>query len=376
MVVDLKSLPDISFVATDAAEIEAEGLSLYEAITGRTLSPGDPERLFIEALLYRLSLAHQEIEHSAFMNLVTKGEGAHLDHLGVKVDCIRLASSAAVTTMRFSLEEPLDFAVTIAVGVRLSPDNKLFFATDELLEIPAGETVGEVGATCLEVGAVGNGFLAGQIAKLVDPVAYVGGAQNVTLSAGGADVEDDDRYRVRIMEAPRSFSVAGPARAYIWWGKTAHQDIADISFRSPTPGAVELRPLMTGGVLPTQEILDAVLDICAADGIRADTDNVTVEIPEQVGYQATVSYWISSSNSTMSGEIQTAAGVAYSGWLVWQRSKLGRDIDPSELVHRIKAAGAKRVTVTLPEFAALENHQVAAEDVGNCTLTYEGLEDE
>ena len=57
---------------------------------------------------------------------------------------------------------------------------------------------------------------------------------------------------------------------------------------------------------------------------------------------------------------------------VWQKSMLGRAIDPSELVYRIKAAGAKRVALPLPAYAAIESYQVAVED--NVTVTYGGLE--
>ncbi len=376
MVVDLNSLPEISFTETDPSKIEAKGMAVHEAITGKTLSPGDPERLFIEALLYRVSLTHQEIQHSAFMNLVLKAEKAFLDYLGAEVDCPRLGDSAATTTIRFLLVEAQASALIIPAGTRITPDNSLMFATDVALEIPAGETEGDVGATCQTVGAAGNGFLAGQISKLVQSLAYVSGAQSTTLSAGGADVEKDDPYRLRIIDAPRSFSVAGPGRAYKWWARTAHQDIIDVSYRSPDPGVSEVRPLMKDGVLPTQEILDAVLAICGEDGIRPDTDNVVVLAPEQVSYQVAASYWISSANSVTSASIEAAVEKAYADWLVWQRSKLGRDIDPSELVHRLKAAGAKRVVVTLPEHAVLEKYQVASEDADNCVLTFGGLEDE
>ena len=376
MTVDLSTLPDLSFIEKDAAIIEADGIALYEAITGRTLSPGDPERLFVEALLYKIALLQQKIDHAAKMNLVAYAEGDHLDHLGARVDCTRLAATAAVTTFRFVLAAALTEAVTIPAGTRGTPDNALMFATDEALVIAAGETAGDVGASCTTVGADGNGFLAGQIAKLVDAVPYVAGVSNITMSAGGSDEERDDRCRERVAEAPRSYSVAGPKHAYRWWAKTAHQDIIDVSYRSPTPGVVELRPLMKGGELPAQEILDAVLDIVAADSIRPDTDSVAVLAPETVSYVATVSYWIAPGNAVTAIAIQAKVDAAHAEWLIWQRSKLGRNIDPSELVHRLKAAGAGRVSVTLPAYTTVEKHQVAVVDAANSTLTYEGLEDE
>ncbi|MNP79071.1 hypothetical protein D3C76_1768200 [compost metagenome] len=59
---------------------------------------------------------------------------------------------------------------------------------------------------------------------------------------------------------------------------------------------------------------------------------------------------------------------------LWQRSKLGRDINPSELIARVMAAGALRVNVTAPVYTALTATQVAQQ--GATTLTYGGLVDD
>ena len=39
----------------------------------------------------------------------------------------------------------------------------------------------------------------------------------------------------------------------------------------------------------------------------------------------------------------------------WERSKLGRDINPSVLIAKVIAAGAKRVEVTSPVFTHVKN---------------------
>lgn len=376
MAVDLESLPEISFLETDPGVIESDGFAVYEAITGRSLSPGDPERLFIEALLFKIALLHQRVQEVAFLNLVAKSKRVALDHLGARVDCPRLKEAEASTTVRYMLAEARSEATIIPAGEKITPDSKVLFVLESALEIPAGQMSGDVRCVCEVAGAAGNGFVPGQISKMVKPLPYIASVANITTSSGGADEEKDDPYRVRIMAAPRSFSVAGPAKAYKWWAKTAHQDIVDVSYRSPTPGVSELRPLMKGGEQPSQEILDSVHAICGHDGIRPDTDSVVVAAPEQVSYGVAAQYWILKSNAVAAEAIKAAVEKAYDEWLVWQRSKLGRDIDPSELSHRLKKAGAKRVAVTLPEFIAVAAHQVAAEDSENCSLEFKGLEDE
>lgn len=68
------------------------------------------------------------------------------------------------------------------------------------------------------------------------------------------------------------------------------------------------------------------------------------------------------------------AGQAVTNYRTWQRSKLGRAIDPSELNKLVKNAGAKRVEITLPVYTAIEKYQFAAEET--VTVNYGGLEDD
>ena len=47
-------LPDIDFIKVDSKDIERSIFSSYETITGRKLYPGNPERLFLEAIVLKL----------------------------------------------------------------------------------------------------------------------------------------------------------------------------------------------------------------------------------------------------------------------------------------------------------------------------------
>jgi phage-related baseplate assembly protein len=61
-------------------------------------------------------------------------------------------------------------------------------------------------------------------------------------------------------------------------------------------------------------------------------------------------------------------------YIEWQTEKLGRDVDPSELIHKIKAVGIKRVEVASPGFISVPLGAVAA--LGEKTVIYGGIEDE
>ena len=370
-------LEDIIFADKAADEIESDIINLYENLAGRTLAKGDPVRLFLESIV--LIIVHQRslIDYAAKMNLLAYAEGDYLDHIGALVDVTRLTASSAMTTLKFTLSEVQPSVVIIPEGIRVSPGNgEILFATAESVEIQSGDREAVVTAQCTESGTQGNGFVAGQIRKLIDPFPYEMTVENISESYGGSDTENDENFRERIQIAPESYSVAGPSGAYEYWARSAHQDIIDVAVLGPpdtVPGNVNIYPLMVNGDLPTQEILDAVFEVCNAEDKRPDTDFVHVLSPEAVNFELNVRYWIDRKRATQAVQIQNAVEAAVNGWITWQRSKLGRDLNPSELNHRMVAAGAKRTEIISPDFKVLTASQVAI--MTSKTLTLGGLED-
>lgn len=376
-------LDDISFAGKDPAEIEEAVITGYESAAGRSLAKGDPVRLFLEAVALVIIQQRALIDYTGKQNLLAYAEGNKLDHLSAYLGVTRLAASSAATTLRFTLSEAQPAAIIIPAGTRVSPGGgELLFATVEDFEIPAGETEALILAQCETAGTAGNGFVAGQVRKLVDPFPWEMTVTNITETSGGADVENDENLRERTQIAPESFSVAGPKGEYIFHARSAHQSIVDVAVLGPDdsteehvikPGNVEIYPLLTDGKLPSQEILDAVLEACSAEDVRPDTDYVHVLTPQIVFYDLSVSYWIDRTNATRAASIQSAVQQALEGWIAWQRTRLGRDINPSELTRRMVAAGAKRVEIASPFFTVLSAREVAILN-GN-TVTYGGLED-
>ena len=370
-------LADIVFAEKSADEIESEIITLYETLSERTLAKGDPVRLFLESIV--LIIVHQRslIDNAAKMNLLAYASGDYLDHIGALVDVTRLEASHSMTTLKFTLSEAQPSTVIIPEGIRVSPGGgDILFATRESIEIPAGEREAIVTGQCTESGTQGNGYVVGQIRKLVDPFPYELSVENTTESYGGSDIESDENFRERIQIAPESFSVAGPTGAYEYWARSAHQDIIDVAVIGPPetePGNVNIYPLMLNGDLPTQEILDAVFEVCNDEDKRPDTDCVHVLSPEPIEFELNVTYWIDRKRATQALQIQAAVEGAVNDWITWQRSKLGRDLNPSELNHRMVAAGAKRTEILSPEFRVLTASQIAV--MTSKTVSLGGLED-
>lgn len=366
------NLPEITFVEKSAEQIEANIVNTYEQLTGYRLSPTDPRRKFLQAVALIIAQQRALIDFSAKQNLLAYAVGDYLEHIGALSETERLQPTYAKTTERFTLSTAQQ--QTIPAGTRVTVGDNVFFATTQSAAVQAGQTYADVECQCTQAGAVGNGYLPGELNKLVDPIQWVQSVTNITESEGGADIEADDPYAERIHRAPESFSVAGPDGAYLYWARTANQSIIDVSVRSPSPGVVEIRPLLQGGEIPGQELLDEVLSVCSDRKIRPLTDSVQVLAPEQVTYDIELTYYIKTTDSSVAVGIQALVNQAIDGYKLWQKSKLGRGIDPSELIARVKNAGAKRVAVTLPAHQQVELCQVAVDNL--ITVTYGGLEDD
>ena len=172
--------------------MELNILSTVEGYLKRKLERADPLRLFllgVEAIIIQQRLL---IDKSAKMNLLAFAENGYLDHIGALVGVERLPATAATTTLRLSLSAPRETATIIPAGTRATPDGAVYFALDTDAVINAGELSTDAAATCTEVGEIGNGFIAGEINRIVDPVPFFSAVVNITKSEGGADIEGDE----------------------------------------------------------------------------------------------------------------------------------------------------------------------------------------
>ncbi|MCM1223204.1 MAG: baseplate J/gp47 family protein, partial [Lachnospiraceae bacterium] len=207
---NVRGYPDISFVETDTETVTNALIRGFERIAGRTLYPGDPVRLFILWVADIIIQERVNIDFSAKQNLPRYAEGEYLDSLAeIFKDAYRLEPETARATFRFTLSIERDTATVIPAGTRLSAGEEILFSTVDALTIPAGELTGDVAAVCLTAGEIGNGFVPGQITKLVDIFPYFERVENITESAGGADRESDAAFYERMRESMETFSTAG-----------------------------------------------------------------------------------------------------------------------------------------------------------------------
>lgn len=371
--VDLSTLPPVSFAPTNASETEAAIITAYEAIARITLQPGDPVRLFLETLAYTLSIQNNLIDLAGKQNLLAYAKAEHLDHLGALMGVSRISAQASRCTVRFFIATPKGFEVPVPAGTRVSTQaGDVLFATAATVSIAPGQEFVDVAAQALTAGASANGLVPGQLTQLVDPLPYITSVANTTVSLSGSDVEADARLRERIRIAPESYSCAGPVGAYQAQVLAISQDIEEVVVVSPSPGIVDIRFTLTGGELPDASLIAQVREVITGETLRPLTDTVLVAAPDEVSYALKGKWFLRRSDATLLSSITTAVNMAVENFRLWQRSKPGRDINPTRLTSLVEQAGAKRIELESPSFTALDAVAVARETT--VELLFGGLE--
>ncbi|WP_312908018.1 baseplate assembly protein [Tissierella praeacuta] len=367
-------LKEIEFVEIDIDKIESEAVAKLESELGKNLYPGSPERILLLSLLSIIIQQRALINDTGKQNLLAYSIDENLEHIGALVGEERAENTFSYTTLKFRLSTALTFVHIIPKGTKATADGLIYFEVKEAIEIPIGQKEIEVPAICTVPGEVGNGFLPGQINQIVDPFPFFESVENITESYGGLNNESDEQLRQKIHEAPEGFSTAGPDGAYLYWARKASPLVVDAEVYSPTPGVVHLVPLLKNGDLPTDEIIDVIFEICNDREVRPLTDKLEVLKPTIINYDLDIEYWIGEENKPFINQINEKVTKAIDEYELWQKSKLGRDINPSKLISMIVSAGAKRVNVNTPIFTKLEKSQVAHLQVKN--ILYKGVEND
>lgn len=362
-----REYPDIKFLETDTEIIESNMIALYEYMMKEEykredykMQPASPERVFIAWCAAIVVQQRILIEETAKKNVPRYAEGEYLDSLAeLFKDIERLPATPAVATFRCYISAAQKQSVIVPKGTRITFDGEITFETVEELEIPAGQTYGDVSGECQTAGVVGNNIAAGQVKEIVDVYEYYLKVENITRTSGGAEEEEDTDYYNRMRESMESFSTAGPTNGYIYHAKSVSAAVSDVAATSPEPGVVNVRILLQNGEQPTKAILEEIEEALNASDVRPLTDTVTVSEPEEDPFEIDVTFYIERNSQASSSIVERDARAAVEDYILWQTGKMGRDINPSYLVQLMMGAGIKRVEVRKPEFKVVEETHVA-----------------
>lgn len=376
-------MPDkLEFVETDAAFIYTAVMEGLMDAVNEPLYPGDERRIFGEGLVAVLVAMHNEFNDKMRQRTLRYARGKVLDALGERYGIRRAEAARAFVTLRFTAEQAQAQNIIIDAGTKVTTDGSVYFATDELAVLQAGQQSVEVRATCTAGGELYNGYTAGSINTLVDLIPYITAVSNTTISMGGDDGEPytdlgDAKLRERIRLAPAKQSTAGPESAYRYYAMSADPRIIDIAVDSPSPTVIKIYPLLTNGEIPEKEVLDKVEAACSANEVRPMTDKVEAVAPTAVTYDIELKYYCTKFNEAATVKMVEGLQGAIQRYNAWQTGAMNRDINPDQLRRLILAPdwqegliGADRVDITKPNYTEIGKHQVAKYS-GQLTVSHE-----
>ena len=377
----IMNYPDVSFIDNLSVETLENNMIQWfkqkrKELTGKdiVLGAADDRRLILSAGAYFIYQAFQKTDQAGKMGLLKYATGDFLENLGALKGVSRNPARGATVTLRYSMTSTRTSGTPVPAGSKATAGDGVFFSTQEYVEIPAGGTYVDAEALCDTVGTGGNVYAIGEINKMEAAVPFIDSVTNITKAQNGRDIESDDDLRERIFLAPESYTSAGSKGAYEYYVRTYDSTIEDVSISSPDPREVEIRCILADGELPQEEYINGLTAYLNSPDIKMLTDLISVQAPDTVNYNISMTYYINQSDSASALTIQNAVNNAVSKYIMWQKTKIGRDINPDELVKLVKEAGAKRVIVTSPVFTTIGFDEVAK--LTTQTVTYGGLEND
>lgn len=244
----------------------------------RKLYPAQSEMVLIDLLSYAFATLGQEAQFAVEQRWLAFARKLHLEVMSANNSTFRLLASPAVTTIEFQLAETLLTQTVIPVGTKISKGN-VGFVTDKNLIIAVGQLTGEVGATCVFSGVVGNGFEPGEITSLDDDFTVELTITNTDISTGGADEEADEALLERAANAHDRISKAGPRESYRQQTRAYSSAIIAVAVTRPEPGDINVYPLLGTGA-PDAAFLLNVHDWLDYEKKRPQGDDLFVLPPE------------------------------------------------------------------------------------------------
>ena len=352
---------EVKVVPDDLAEVLAQTIADYENRSGKTLQPAHIERLLINTYAYRETLARKAFNEAYRQQHPRFATGLMLDLCGDEVNTPRLEASAARCTIRFTLATSKAEPVLIAQGTQMAAGATVFRTVASGTLSPSIRTL-DLEAVCIQTGVSGNGFAAGQVNTLVNPIDGVT-AVNITVPTGGAAEESDEAYRQRILLAPESFSVAGPVGAYEYFARRVSPAICDVHVGNltgsdglPIGGQVKVT-LLTKNGLPSSELVSEVQVFLSGERVRPLCDTVTVTAPAAVDYTLDAELVLYTGVNT--AEVLAAAKRAWADYEAARREKLGLDIVPLDIQTTLKVSGVYNVVLKKPTLIVVKPDQWA-----------------
>lgn len=208
-------LEEVTFTNTNGEEISISNLvnqminyyGLKQEVGETVLTDfneGSEIRNLLEAFAVCIYALLDEQHEATRIAFISTSEGVFLDRIGELpfINLARVAGDYSTGEVTFTLSEIQSVETVIPAGTIVAcSDSGLEFSTDDDCFIPVGELTGDVSVTALTVGADCN-VASNSVDLIVDTIVDTNlvSVNNTTSFGNGADYEDDESYRTRLLE--------------------------------------------------------------------------------------------------------------------------------------------------------------------------------
>lgn len=195
--------------------------SNYEGLTKITDFTVGSEAYHLADLMAMLMLEHREdIDNNYRMSMIHYAEGEFLDNFGDMAGVHREQSSPSTGEVTFTLGTVSNDIVIIPADTVVATDDAISFILLDDVIINPGDLTGSGEVLCEQEGAYTN-VLPGTVNIIISDLNINGlSVINENYFTDGADIEEDDDYRARILAAPGNV----PCGSLPWFENVALND--------------------------------------------------------------------------------------------------------------------------------------------------------
>ncbi len=323
-------------------EIYDEMLLVFREKTGAEASAVGDLSVKLYAVAAQVYALYVQTEWLARQCFPQSAQGEYLDRHAALRGLERREATASEGLIRFSIDTAAETDLTIPEGTVCATAGLTRFETVEEAVLEAGSTFVEVRSRAVEAGAAGN-VPAGSVLVMAVPPVGVSRCLNPEPFIGGADAEEDEDLRSRVLETYRRMP-NGANAAYYEQEALSFEQVADCTVlpRNRGIGTVDV-VVATASGLPGAELLDELQEYF--ESRREIAVDVLVKAPMVKSVDVTVS--VEAAEGTESESVKASVEQALTGYFSGER--LSKDVLVARLYQLIfSLEGVANCTITAP----------------------------
>lgn len=351
----------MNYIELDFDALYDEALLLYRQNGGDVLFPGDEKEMLLRTVLGILQQERASLNAAIAQGTVRDAQGKYLDIMGENAGVARQSETNAVSTLSITVQRGTS-GVTLEKGTLFSYNGLLTFETTQTVGATAGagQTEINVPIACTTGGTAGNGLEKGTPLQAVEPRAWLIASRLTETTRGGAQEEEDEAYRKRIIESTFRKNATGSRAQYKAVAMSVSSAILDaspVADEAFTDGVGQEYGLKPGQVMVSlmfaeataeadkSQIIDDAWTALSADESRPLTDTIIVKEAKKKTYLLKMKYNLR--DDTEGENLLLSVNNAVNEYMAWQSAAIGRAFDPYRLTSMLYNAGCSRVDIDM-----------------------------